>query len=231
MKSTFRIACALFAALMTGCAAVPQTPIPFTPQTLDTTKATKIGVAMATLPVVDTFLPGAGCLLCLAAASIANSSLTTHTQTLPYEDLPQLKTEVAELLRKKGAEVVVIPEDLVLKDYPSAANKGPNLGDKDFSALKTKYQIDRLLVIHITGLRMERTYANYIPTSEPKAFLYGQGYIVNLGTNAYEWYLPVQEKKSADGKWDEPPKFPGLTNAYFQVIELGKDRFTKPFSE
>jgi hypothetical protein len=36
-------------------------------------------------------------------------------------------------------------------------------------------------------------------------------------------------QKATDGDWDEPPKFPGLTNAYFQAVEQFKDGAKKPF--
>jgi hypothetical protein len=55
--------------------------------------------------------------------------------------------------------------------------------------------------------------------------------MVNLKTNAYEWFDTVQVSRSADGKWDEAPAFPGLTNAYFQAIEQAKDRFKAPFAQ
>ena len=51
--------------------------------------------------------------------------------------------------------------------------------------------------------------------------------MVNLKTNAYEWYSPIDINKAA-AMWDQPPKFPDLTNAYFQAIELGKDAVLKP---
>lgn len=86
------------------------------------------------------------------------------------------------------------------------------------------------MVFNITTLGISRTYADYFPTSDPKALLQGSGYLVNLSNNTYEWYLPVNVTKSTDGNWDEPPKFPGLTNAYFQALEIGKDSFLKPFS-
>jgi hypothetical protein len=60
--------------------------------------------------------------------------------------------------------------------------------------------------------------------------LQGVGYIVNLKNNTYEWYLPVLVTKAADQNWDEPPKFPGLTNAYFQALEIGKDSFLRPLA-
>jgi hypothetical protein len=60
--------------------------------------------------------------------------------------------------------------------------------------------------------------------------LSGVGYMVNLSRNSYDWYLPVHIQKSADGVWDEPAKYPGLTNAYFQTLELARDSFLKPFA-
>lgn len=61
------------------------------------------------------------------------------------------------------------------------------------------------------------------------AVVSGEGYLVNLNSNVLEWYLPINISKGADGNWDEAPKFPGLTNAYFQAIELGKEAIKKPF--
>jgi hypothetical protein len=90
--------------------------------------------------------------------------------------------------------------------------------------------VDRLLVIDITTLGVMRPYSAYVPTGAPRGILEGRGYLVNLSNNSYEWYQRVQVYRAADGQWDEPPKFPGLTNAYYQVIELGKDDFLKPFN-
>lgn len=221
----------LFAIFFAGCATTPpQAPIELSDTTLSATKG-RVGVAMAPLPKVDTQFPGAGCLLCLATASMANSSLTTHIQTLPYEDLPKLKAELADLLRKKGTDAMVIPDEIKIDALPDYKTDGPNMARKDFSALKQKYKIDKLVMIQINTLGVWRTYSAYIATGDPKATLQGTGYMVNLSNNTYEWYLPVNITKSADGAWDEPPKFPGLTNAYFQTLELGRDSFLKPFSK
>ena len=111
------------------------------------------------------------------------------------------------------------------------SSKEPDFAAKDFSSLKSQLNVDRLLVIDINALGALRTYSAYIPTSDPKAVLRGTGYIVNLSNNALDWYLPVNILKSAEQSWDEPPKFPGLTNAYFQAIEVGKDTFKQPFQQ
>jgi hypothetical protein len=228
MNARIAIATLSMTILLAGCATPPQRPVDVTPQTLSPS-AGKIGVVMTPLPKVDTHLPGAGCLLCMAAASVANSSLTDYSHTLSYEDLSSLKGMTADLVGKKNPNVVVIDQPLNLSTLPDAKSKGPNIARKDFSSLKQKYNVDKLLVIDIQEVGFVRTYSSYFPTSDPKGELVGTGYIVDLNTNTYEWYLPIRVEISSDGKWNEPPKFPGLTNAYFQALETGKDDFLKPF--
>jgi hypothetical protein len=214
---------------ISGCVGPPQAPVPLAPDALSTS-AGRIGVGMTALPKVETSFPGASCLLCVMFASAAHSTLSTHTATLTAEDLPKIKDEVAEALRRKGVDAVVIAEPLAINDLPSAEGK-PGFARKDHSGLQKKHNIDKLLVINVTGLGIWRNYSAYIPTGDPKAVFYGVSYLVNLKTNAYEWYLPLNITRAADGSWDEPPKFPGLTNAYFQALETGKDSIIKPFSQ
>lgn len=222
---------ALLVAVLGGCVTIAQQPVPFNVAASPADKQTRIGVATTALPKVDTQLPGASCLLCLAAASIANSTLTSYSHTLPYENLPNIKADAAELLRNKGLDVVVIPDDIKLDAFPKNKAKGANLAPRDFSALKAKYGIDKLLVIDINAVGFVRNYASYIPTSDPQARLSGLGYVVDLETNTYAWYLPVTVIRSAEGAWSEPPKFPGLTNAYFQAITTGRDELLKPLGQ
>jgi hypothetical protein len=229
MKNWFSLPLAALVVFISGCATKPQEPISLAAD--NPVKGVRVAIAMTELPKADTYFPGADCLLCLAAASVANSSLTTHTKTWTAEDLPMLKERAAVALRKRGAEVVLIDEPLKLAALPDATNKAPNLATKDFSSFKAKHSVDKLLVIEINQLGVERTYASYFPTSAPKAVLRGRGYLVNLATNAYEWYQSVSVLKSTDGNWDEPPKFPGVTNAYYQALELGKDGFVNPLGQ
>lgn len=213
-----------------GCVTAPQTPIDYNPNTLNSASS-RVGVTMTALPKADTYFPGAGCLLCYATASAANTSLTSHTQTLSHEDLPKLKENVAAVLRGKGMSVIVLPGDINMDSLSTFSGTGPNVAKKDFSPLKQKYGVDKLVVIDVTMLGFVRTYSAYVPTSDPKATFQGSGYIVNLNNNTYEWYMPVNITKSSDKAWDEPPKYPGLTNAYFQTLELAKDSFLKTINK
>jgi len=219
----------VIALLLAGCATVHQDSVVLSPTSIDAQPG-KIGVIMGPLPKPDTLFPGADCLLCIATASAANAALTAHVKTLSYEDLPNLKQEVAELLRKRGTDARVIDEEFKLDSLGDYGVKGINVAPKDFSLFQKKYGIDKLLVININSLGFIRTYSAYFPTSEPKGSLQGLGYLVNLNNNRYEWYQFIGTTKSASGNWDEPPKFPGLTNAYYQTLEMGKDSFLKPFA-
>ena len=226
-----RIAAALgcLVLLLAGCANVQQKPLSLI-QSDSGYKNVRIGVVMTQLPKVEMQYPGAGCLLCLAAASVGNSTLSRYADSLPSDDVLALKNELAKELQNKGADVTVIEENLNLSSLPDSKIKGEGIASKDFSSLQQKYKLDKLFVIEVSSLGISRAYSAYIPTSDPKGQFVGKGYIVNLPTNTYEWYQPITEAKSSDGNWDEPPNFPGLTNAYFQAIELAKDDFLKPFS-
>lgn len=211
-----------------GCAVTPpQQPMAIKPASLQA-ESGRIGVAMTAVPKVDTQFPGAGCLLCIAAASAMNSSLTDHIRTLPPEDVPALKDRAVALIKAKGGTPVAIDAALDVNALPSFSGDAPNMARKDFRGLKDKHQVDKLLMIQITTIGVVRNYSAYIPNGEPKAVFNGTAYLVDLKTNALEWYHPFTVTKAADGNWDESPKFPRMTNAFFQALELGKDEALRP---
>jgi hypothetical protein len=217
---------AVVLAILGGCATAPQTPLPMNTSALSADGG-RVGVVMATLPKVDTAFPGAGCLLCIAIASGVHSKMTDHVRTLPYEDLPDLKKQAAAAITKKGAQAIVIDEEIKFDALPDFKSDQPNFARKDFRGLREKHNLDRLMVVNVAVLGVWRDYSSYVPTSDPKAVVKGDVYMVNLRTNALEWYAPINIAKAAV-TWDQPPAYPDLTNAYFQAIELGKDVVLKP---
>lgn len=227
MRSRFALAALLGLALLAGCASKPLRPMTLAPGALKAEAGT-IGVAMTAVPKVDTQFPGASCLLCLAAASAMNSSLTDHVRTLPPEDVAALKDRAAALIQAKGAKSVVISTALQVNALPDFSGTEPNAARKDFRVLREKLQVDKLLLIQVDNIGVHRNYSAYVPTAEPKAVFNGSALLVDLKTNLLEWYHPFYTVKAADGAWDESPKFPRLTNAYFQALELGKDEALRP---
>jgi hypothetical protein len=212
-------------ALLAGCAAKPQMPVQLSPMALSAAPSQRVGIVMAAVPKASLELPGANCLLCVAAAQVANASIAKHFDTLDSGDLLQVRDRIAEMLRKKGVAVVILPDPLDLNTLAETASSTPNAAKRDFSPLKQKYGVDKLVVVSVEALGVQRSYSAYIPTGAPYAFLRAAGYMVDLRSNAYDWYQPVQVFRSAEGgRWDEPPSYPGLTNAYYQALETSKDR-------
>jgi hypothetical protein len=222
------IAWVMAVAALTGCATKPQPPVQMKAEAI--APQARVGVALSALPKADTYLPGAGCLLCLAAASVANSSLTAHAKTLPSDDLAALKAQIVETLKQRGVEAVAIDGDFDVSKFPERASQ-PGQADRDFARLRDQYKIDRLLLISFDGIGFQRTYASYFPTSDPLAWVKANGAVVDLRSGAYDWLKPVEVLKPSSGKWDEPPKFPGLTNAYYEAIELAKEQLLQPLQK
>src|SRR6185369_15814132 len=104
--SLFRTALgAITLATLAGCVTPPQGPVSFTKEALDPA-AGSLAVAMPGISKPSIDYPGAGCLLCLAAASMTNSALAKHADKLTYEDLSKLRTEIVEMLRKRGVNAM-----------------------------------------------------------------------------------------------------------------------------
>lgn len=231
MRLQFLGACLAAAALLGGCATAPQNPVPLAGDYFTSPARTgRVGVLVAELPKPDTAFPGADCLLCLAAASLANGDLSKAVVAWPTEELASLKADLAAALRARGDEVVVIDEAPKLADLPDRNGAEPGFARKDFTAYKAKAGVDRLLVVDVQALGAWRNYAAYIPTGAPRAVFKAQAYLVDLSTHKLAWYERVDLGRPAEGNWDEPPAFPGMTNAYFQVLEEGKDAVKRPFA-
>jgi hypothetical protein len=118
-----------------------------------------------------------------------------------------------------------------MKSLPEYDSKIPNSTRNDFSAYMEKHNISHLLVVQTNLIGMQRRYANYIPQGDPKAIYTGASYLVNLANNTYDWYYPVSVYRSANNNWDEPPSFPGLTNAYYQTLEEAKEAILSTFDD
>lgn len=234
MRRSVRLVAILgFSLVLGACATRVQLPVELSPAAMAPSPQERVGVAMAKLPKAGLSLPGADCLLCIMAAQGMNSALGKHTDTLGPEDLLPLKDEIAVALRKKGLTPVVIAEEIEVAKLADAPlpDSVPNAVGKDFAPFKQKYGVTKLIVVQVNQLGFERTYASYFPTGDPKGVVRGVGYMVDLSKNTYVWYRPISVLKAADGAWDEPTKFPGLTNAYFQAMENARSMVLQPFSQ
>jgi hypothetical protein len=236
MSSRFSTALSalLVASFLAACAGPVQQPVdlPGDYFAAGKSKPSRIGVVMSELPKPDTQFPGASCLICLGVANVAHSALTKEVQTFSTNEMKPLPADLVALLTKQGLDAVLITDPLKVADLPDLKHADPiNKTRKDFSALKAKHKVDRLLVVDVTALGVWRSYAAYVPTDVPAAIANGSASLIDLGSSSLEWYLPLTVSRKADGAWDEAPKFPGLSNAYYQVLESVMDAIKKPFAK
>lgn len=218
--------CVLF---VTGCASVPQQ------QNVDLNlnlipKEQKIGLYVSPLPKITTSFPGAGCLLCLGAAALANSSLTKQVETFQAEELAKTKANITQQLKAKGYDVVVIDTLIPAKKLAKIKPVAGSTIAKNYSAYKTQHNVDQLLVVNFLTVGVVRQYSSYVPVSAPQASVSAQFYMIDTARNSYSLYAPINLVKSADGEWDAPPTFPAMTNAFYQAEEEAVDSLKKPFN-
>jgi hypothetical protein len=220
---------ALTTILLAACRTAPPQSIFLHADTLSPQNG-NVGI-IVTSAKVDTSFPGAGCLLCLAVASGANSSLTKHAHSMSNQDVLKIKDDIADTLRKKGIEVSILTDELNEKALKDNASQGGSATKKDYRALKEKYHVEHLVHLEVDSLGFERNYSSYIPRGDSVASLQGSIKMVNLSSNEYELSQQISVIKVAEGLWDEAPDFPGLTNAYYTAVESVRIQVLRYFDQ
>lgn len=214
---------------LVGCASIPpQQPVAFNKNPAQAEET--IAVSISDVPDVQITYPGASCLLCLGVAAVANTGISTEVKKLNSDDLQPLGSELIEVLENSGHAVKVLDDKFSLKKLKKFESTEINAARKDYRPLKNQLQASHLLVVDLDYVGIKRDYASYVPTSEPYAIVQGLAYIINLTTNIYEWYLPIQQRHSPGQEWKNPPSYPALINAYYQAIETTREQVLSALS-
>ncbi len=216
----------LTALLSVGCASV-QKPIAVEDGLY--TKANKVVVVMEPIPDPTTHFPGADCLLCMATAEGLHMTLGDHAETLDGAEFKLSKSELAGHLKEKGVDAIVLDDPLVVKDLPKIKAEGENAVPRDFSEVASPHDGTHVLVISVSRIGISRAFASYVPTEDPVAIVEGIGYLIDVRDNTYDWYQPFKVVKGVEGEWDQPPDFPKLTNAFYQVLAEARDEILGNF--
>jgi hypothetical protein len=212
---------ALLALGLSACAVTP-TPSVKIDSSFYKDDTSSVGVYFIAPEKVDTYLDGASCLLCYAAAAAANGHLTKHIQTMNVNDMTEVKADIISILQEKGKKVELVNNELKLNKLKTYKPKTVGFADVDYTTLKDAVGVDKLLIVQIEMLGAQRLYSGYVPTSSPAGAVSGKMYMVDLATNKLELYQVINERVAVNGEWDEPASFPGVTAAYFQAVEQAK---------
>jgi hypothetical protein len=211
-----------------GCATKPQGPVAFDEKKLDPRRST-IGIVMSPVPAVAVSYPGANCLICVGAAKVINSALEKHTSQLATDELKSIEGDLEKKLSTRGFRVNILPKEVIAKPFPEKKATEENQASRDYSRLKSEYEIDKFLFISVAGTGFDRRYADLFPTSPPMAVTRGVVSLVDIETGSFLAYKRIELTIATQGDWDEPDRFPGLTAAYYEAIERFKDETLKTF--
>jgi hypothetical protein len=215
-----------------GCAIAPQKPVAIT-DTYWEQQDQRIGVYVQPIEAPQLYLEGDVRLLDYAVISAVMSSVKSHFSGLDTTDYEFLREDINNHFSQEGKLVKLISEDITLEDLPSFND--PNAKDElhfsrtDYSQLKNKLEVDQLLIIKAKRVGLARPYASIMPMADPRAIFEIEGELVDLSNNQLLWYSTISHANFSTGDWDEPPTYPGLTNAFYTTLEAAKQEVMTHF--
>ncbi|MGI1669273.1 MAG: hypothetical protein K6L74_02980 [Neptuniibacter sp.] len=217
---------------LTGCSIAPPQPDLTLNSDILTEQNTRIGIHyVAPEEEATTHIWGANCLLCYGVASALTSDLDSHLKdAITTEELDAIKKLVHSKYVERFPNVKMVELSTPvseLKDFKTDQELG--FANKDFRAVKDELDIDVLVIMQVWGHGAYRSFSNYIPNGDPQGYIGGWLYSVDLNTNAYLHYLSIDEKVQPAGNWDQPPRYPSVTTAYYQAVENAKKKIDKSF--
>lgn len=197
-----------------------------------------IGVAIEQPPKPTAFKVGNQGLLDVAINQANASKLETHLNGLDTSKISELADRVAAYLRQKGFMVKRIAEPIrvdtlaILENKNNDAQNGYIMADRDYTPLKQKYGVDKIVMLSIVRMGTIRNYYGFIPLGEPSGMCNLSGKVVNLNDNHLEWNQAVaQTTPNSDGPWDVPPDFPGLTKAVYGAFDQSRNTLYNDFAQ
>ncbi|WP_346838224.1 hypothetical protein [Microbulbifer sp. SAOS-129_SWC] len=224
MKNLFRLIaiCALVA--LVGCA-TPQPPVALD-QSFYTQKGKSVGVMLKVPEKPGLALEGNVGLLDYAIISAATSALTDNIERQGLDEFVAVSEDLSHSLESAGFQVVRLQAPA--KAVKMAKFKDPDSKDqtyfaaRDHRAMAQQYGVDYLLKLTATRTGLARPYYGFVPTDAPRAVFDVHGELIDLSSNQLLWYANMPHAAYADGEWDEKPKFPGLTNSFYVVMNQAR---------
>lgn len=200
-------------------------------------KKQTIGIAVAKIPQPEAHKTGGQGLLDIAINNANASELGEHLAKQDVQQINKTTDKMFSYLRGKGFNVVKIEDQIdaeSLKEVSLSDDESKKIyyTNRDFTPLKTKYNIDKIVLVTLDKVGTIRNYYGFVPLGAPSGYSKAVGQIINLENNQLEWnYVIDQQIPTSESEWDVPPSFPGLTKAMYtafnQTQELLFNEFTK----
>ena len=213
--------------LLFGCASTSHPPIVLE-KNFWTKKDQKIGiyVDMQTKPLF--YMDGDVRLLDYAINAAATSTLSSYVEKLDDSEFNSVAQDLQTAAQSHGYTAEIISQKIdpsKLKDFKDPDSKDTTyFEEKNFSALKAALGVDYLVFIKVNRVGVARPYKGFIPLADPKAILEASGELIDMSSNQLLWSSPIMESTAANGQWDEPPNYPGLTNSFYVSLAAAKQQ-------
>lgn len=216
----------LLTGFLFGCATVPQPPVALDKSYWNSNKP-NLGVYVQNADVPQFYMEGDVRLLDFVVIKAVMAPASNHFEKLDLADFDVLRTDIKTRFEKESIEVKLLSEDLKMDDLPDYSDPDDKdqvyFARKDYSKIRDKHAIDHLLIIEPKRVGLARPYHAFMPLGDPRAIFEVRGQLVDLHSNKLIWYADISRSGYSSGEWDEPPVFPGLTNAFYVALEGVKE--------
>lgn len=231
MKKMLIILC--FSQVLSACVMV--TPDISTSDAFWQEKGLSIGIVSSKPAIAKSHKRGPQGLLDVAINEAASGGLDTYLKSIDLSKSKSATDPYQRYLSKRGFKAAKLSGQLdisSLEDFTKEEGTKGHFASKDFRPLKSKYNVDRLLIVSVEQIGTIRSYYGFIPTSAPAGICIINGKIVNLDSNKLEWnHTITQEVPYKSETWREPPKYPGLTRAILSALDRSTLRLFDEFAE
>jgi len=148
--------------------------------------------------------------------------LRAHLASLDTAEVFALDKRAQEKLKEHDLRVVRHEGKIDFDDLKNFTppDKEVEYSLTDLRPLKEEYGYDKILLINFTDYKfgISRPYDGFTATGDPYASLVGIAQIVDLESNRLLWYYVFDISKFVEGDWDQPPEYPGLTQAIYDAV-------------
>lgn len=200
--------------LLSGCAGLAEFDVK---SSFWQEKTAHVGIMITTIPKARGFELGNQGGVDTQNDPITSADLNANLAKMDFSDINKLADSFRDELQKQGFVVKRIAGYYDSNHLPLFSDKSSRAGqyaEHDFRKLKSKWKLDKLLVITIGLVGVAHDYHVTDPAGEHHGYAQITGSIVNLSTNELEWKRTVtQMTRSEVTNWESPSNFPMLRRA------------------
>jgi len=147
-----------------------------------------------------------------------SNRLQSYLGKLKPDVTQQLNAQFIKRFNAKHIAAKSYTKTIDTSKLPSDDRDNKKYAVKKFTALKMAVGSDKLLIVSVNALGVERKYMGFIPLGAPRAVCNLSGKLVDLNSNKILWRHNFNSTVSVKGPWDQPPRYKNLTIALNKAI-------------